>query len=126
MTGERDGAGSPMLRWLDAQIKNYEPFLRYIIQKFRMIPDFEGSGLIGDDDVDDLVELCNTFDVDINAVIQDIQDNKGNLAYIKIPMDKPSEELLYDKRIFMAVKGRVGKEIKLILNETLKPEHWER
>jgi len=126
MKGERESSGSPMLAWLRAQIESYEPFLRYIVDKFQMIPVIEGSGVIDEGDVDDLVELCNTFGVDIDEVIGDIRSESGNLAYISISSETPDDKLLYDKRVFMAVKGRVGKEIQQILNETLKPEHWER
>jgi len=125
--------GSAYTRWNEDVRSKYISIISDARLMLKQIPRWEGSGLVFDSDVDDLVLLCEMFDIDIDKVIQEIKSDRGRMKYLKKLMDNPYEEedeqhkdedsrtLLYDISVFKAIKGRIYKEMRTIVEEKLKP-----
>ena len=118
--------GSAYTRWNEDVRSKYISIISDARLMLKQIPRWEGSGLVFDSDVDDLVLLCEMFDIDIDEVIQEIKSDRGRMKYLNKLMDETHEDgdsrtLLYDISVFKAIKGRIYKEMRTIVEEKLKP-----
>jgi len=113
---EQSSVGGAYVRWSDDVRSRYIRFLDYAINKLMYLPAYEGSGIIFEDEVSDLVELCEIFEINIDEVLKEIERGENNFKYL--PERKSS---LFNIHVFKAVKGKVGKKIREIIEKELRP-----
>lgn len=114
--------GGAYSRWSEDLRKQYIGVISDARLMLKQIPRWEGSNLIFDSDVDDLVMLCEMFNVDIDEIIHEIAEGSGRMKFIQKIMDeKDTRSLLYDMSVFKAIKGRIYKVMRDIVEEKLKP-----
>jgi len=80
------------------------------------LPAYEGSGIIFEDEVSDLVELCEIFEINIDEVLKEIEKGENNFKHLP-----EKESSLFNIHVFKAVKGKVGKKIREIIEKELRP-----
>ena len=104
--------GSAYTRWNEDVRDKYIRVLDYIISIVKDIPRWEGSGLILDMDVDDLLLACEALKIDIDGVLDDIILGKGTFKYL---FKKNAKELLMKfvlkiKKLIAFVKIKISSE----------------
>jgi len=119
---DQQHTGGAYTSWNEELRKKYIDVISDARIKLKQIPRWEGSGLVLKSEVDDLIMLCVMFNVDIDEIIKEIYERRGNMKYLKKIMDeKEARSLLYDISVFKAIKGRIYKKMRDIVEKELKP-----
>lgn len=111
--------GGAWIIWSSDLRNIYSVLLRLLIKIVCRL--YEDLDPILDEDVSDLISLCQAFDISIHEEMDKILKRKGDYEYLPIGDIKNKTRILYNIHIFKLFLGKIAKKASMKIETELRP-----